>query len=141
MVIQRWQNLLLLVALILMCIFCVTPYAQTAAADAAIEPSKVFVKDAPVFLVLNLVIAAFLLIAIFTFKNLRRQMAVTIISIVLVCASIVTCGFMLYTAMPDAELIWTGGVLLLVAALVCALAAYRFMRKDHNLLRSYDRLR
>ena len=68
-------------------------------------------------------------------------MRVTLISIVLIAASIVTCGIMLYTNMPDAALIWTGGVLLLIVALVCAVFGLRFMRKDHNLLRSYDRLR
>ena len=140
MVIQRWQNLLLLIAIVLMCIFCSTPYAVRAAVDGA-EPTSVFVKDAPVFLILNLVIAALLVIGRFLFKNLKRQMTATLISIVLVCASIVTCGFMLYASMPDAELIWTGGVVLLVLTLICALAAYRFMRKDRNLLRSYDRLR
>ena len=93
------------------------------------------------FLILNIVIAALLFIAIFLFKNLKLQMRVTLITILLIAASIVTCGFILYASMPDAELIWTGGVLLLVAAMVCALFGLRFMRKDRNLLRSYDRLR
>ena len=121
-----------------MCIFCLTPYATRTAEAGSVA---VYASDAPVFLIINIVIAALLVIVIFLFKNLKRQMTVTILSIVLVCASIVTCGFMMYAAMPDATLVWTGGVLLLVATLVCALAAYRFMRKDHNLLRSYDRLR
>lgn len=141
MVIQRWQSLLLLIAVVLMCIFCSTPYARISAAEATLAPTSVFVYDAPVFLTINIVIAVVLFIAIFMYKNLRRQMTVTIISIVLMCASAVTCGFILYGTMPDAELIWTGGVLLLLVALVCALAAYRFMRKDLKLLRSYDRLR
>ncbi|MDE5661295.1 MAG: DUF4293 family protein [Muribaculaceae bacterium] len=138
MVIQRWQNLLLLIAVVLMCVFCSTPYAIDRAAET---PAEVYVSDAPVFLVINLVIAALLVIAIFLFRDLRRQMTVTLITIVLVCASIVTCGFIMYAYMPDAELIWTGGVLLLIASLVCAGAAYRFMSKDRALLRSYDRLR
>lgn len=141
MVIQRWQSLLLLIAVVLMCIFCATPYARITAAEAAVEPTDVFVYDAPVFLIVNIVIAAVLFIAIFMYKNLARQMTITLISIVLLCASMVTCGFILYSTMPDAELIWTGGVLLLVVALVCALAAYRCMGKDRKLLRSYDRLR
>ncbi|MCM1066473.1 MAG: DUF4293 domain-containing protein [Muribaculaceae bacterium] len=141
MVIQRWQSLLLLIAVVLMCVFCATPYAHVAAADAAASPTPVFVYEAPVFLIINIVIAVLLFIAIFLYKNLRRQMTVTLISMVLICASAVTAGFMLYTGMPDAELEWAGGVLLLIVALVCALAAYRFMRKDRNLLRSYDRLR
>ncbi len=116
------------------------PYATVKAVEAS-EQTQVFVSDAPVYLVLNIVIAALLFIAIFLFKNLKLQMRVTLISIVLIAASIVTCGIMLYTNMPDAALIWTGGVLLLIVALVCAVFGLRFMRKDHNLLRSYDRLR
>lgn len=140
MVIQRWQSVLLLIAVVLMCVFCATPYAnRTAVESAALTP--VFVSDAPVFLVLNIAIAVLLFIAIFLFKNLRLQMKVTMLSIVLIVASIVTCGFILYASIPDAELIWTGGVLLLIAALICALSGLRLMRKDHNLLRSYDRLR
>ena len=133
MVIQRWQSVLLLIAVVLMCIFCATPYAQVKAIESA-DPT-------PVFLILNIVIAALLFIAIFLFKNLKLQMRVTLITILLIAASMVTCGFILYASMPDAELIWTGGVLLLVAAMVCALFGLRFMRKDRNLLRSYDRLR
>lgn len=142
MVIQRWQSLLLLIGVVLMCVFCATPYAIRHAVEGAEAiASPVFVAEAPVFLILNIVIAVLLFIAIFMYKNLKRQMTVTLLSMVLVVCSLVTCGFILYRAMPDAELIWTGGVLLLIAALVCALAAYRFMRKDRNLLRSYDRMR
>lgn len=140
MVIQRWQSVLLLIAVVLMCIFCSTPYAnRTAVETAALTP--VFVSDAPVFLVLNIAIAVLLFIAIFMFKNLRLQMKVTLITIVLIVASLVTSGIIIYASMPDAALIWTGGVLLLIAALICAVFALRFMRKDNNLLRSYDRLR
>ncbi len=140
MVIQRWQSVLLLIAVALMCVFCATPYATRTVVESA-EMAPVFVSDAPVYLVLNIAIAVLLFISIFLFKNLRLQMKVTLVSIVLIVASMLTCGIMLYASMPDAALIWTGGVLLLVAALVCAIFGLRFMRRDHNLLRSYDRLR
>lgn len=141
MVIQRWQSLLLLVAVVLMAIFCCTPYAMRAAAEAAVEgQSAVYAKDAPVFLVLNIAVAALLFIAIFLFKNLKLQMRVTLASIVLIATSMVTCGFILWAAEPGAVLLWTGGVLLLLFALVFAIAALRFMRKDFKLLKSYDRL-
>jgi len=123
-----------------MCVFCATPYATRTVVESA-EMAPVFVSDAPVYLVLNIAIAVLLFISIFLFKNLRLQMKVTLVSIVLIVASMLTCGIMLYASMPDAALIWTGGVLLLVAALVCAIFGLRFMRRDHNLLRSYDRLR
>lgn len=140
MVIQRWQSLFLLIACVLMGLLCLSPYAQLTAAEAA-EPTKQFVKDAPVFLILNIAISALLFIAIFLFKNLKLQMRITMMTIVLICASVVTGGFIVYGTMPDAEIIWTGAVLLLVIALVFAIMALRFMKKDHKLLRSYDRLR
>ncbi|MDE5684650.1 MAG: DUF4293 domain-containing protein [Muribaculaceae bacterium] len=140
MVIQRLQTLFLLIAVVLMCVFCCTPWASHAAEGVA-EASPVFVSEAPVLLILNIVIAVLLFISIFMFKNLKRQMTVTVLSIILICASMVTCGILLYTAYPGATFIWTGGVLLLLVALVCVLFAYRFMKKDHKLLTSYDRLR
>lgn len=141
MVIQRIQTLFLLLAVVFMAMFCLTPFATLDCAESAESWAPVFVKDAPVFMVLNLVIAVLLFLGIFMFKNLRQQMKVTLVSIVLICASIVTFGFVLFVGMPGAHIIWTGGVLLLVAALICALFAYRGMKKDHKLLTSYDRLR
>lgn len=140
MVIQRLQTLFLLLAVVLMCIFCCTPWA-TQAAEGVAEASPVFVSEAPVLLILNIVIAVLLFISIFMFKNLKRQMTVTVLSIILICTSIATCGILLFTAYPGATFIWTGGVVLLLVALVCVLFAYRFMKKDHKLLTSYDRLR
>ena len=68
-------------------------------------------------------------------------MTVTILSIVLIVATIVTGFFVIYNAYPGAEFVVFGGLLLLVIALVFALGAYRMMRSDLRKLRSYDRLR
>lgn len=141
MVIQRIQTLFLLLAVVFMTVFCMTPIATLDAAGSAESCSPVFVKDAPVFMILNILIAVLLFIGIFLFKDLKRQMTVTLASMVLICASIVTFGFILYAGMPGAHIIWTGGILLLVAALIAALMAYRGMKKDKKLLSSYDRLR
>ena len=139
MVIQRWQTVLLLVAAVMMCIFCTTPYAVNSVEQSL--PSEIFVKDSVVYLIVNIVIAALLFLSIFLFKNLQLQIRVTLISIVLIAASMVTGMFLLFYTMPDAEIIWTGGVLLLVGALIAAIWARERMKKDLKLLRSYDRLR
>lgn len=141
MVIQRIQTLFLLLAVGFMALFCLTPFATLDAVEAADSVTPVFVKDAPVYMILNIVIAVLLFLSIFMFKNLKRQMTITLASMVLICASIVSFGFVLYVGMPDAHIIWTGGAVLLVCALVCALLAYRGMKKDKRLLSSYDRLR
>lgn len=140
MVIQRWQSLLLLIAVVFVAIFCCTPWAVYPAGNMS-EALPVFICKAPVLFVLNIVIAVLLFISIFMFKNLKRQMTVTILSIVLICASMVSCGIALYTAYSGACFVWAGGVLLLFGALVCTFFAYRFMKKDYKLLTSYDRLR
>ncbi len=92
-------------------------------------------------MILNVTIALLLFLAIFMFKNLRRQMTVTLLSIVLIASSIVAGCFVLYVGMPDAQPVLLGGIMLLVVVLVLALFAYRFMGRDRKLLSSYDRLR
>lgn len=141
MVIQRLQTLFLLIAVVAMAVFCLTPMASMTSAESAESFTPVFVRDLPVFLILNIVIALMLFLGIFLFKNLRRQISVTLASIVLICVSIVTFGIVMYVGMPDAKVIWTGGVLLLVLALIMAVFAYRYMKKDLRTLTSYDRLR
>ncbi len=130
---------MLLIAAIIMGVFCFTPFATVAVEGA--EPNVVFVKDAPALLILNIVVAVLLLITVFMYRNLRQQMIMTILSIVLICASMVTSGFVLSVGMENASPVLLGGVVLLVFALVFAVFAYRGMKHDHKLLRSMDRLR
>ena len=130
---------MLLIAAIFIGVFCFTPFATVAAEGA--EPTAMFVKDAPVLLILNIVVAALLLITIFMYHNLRQQMKMTILAIVLICASMVTSGFVIGVGMENATPVLLGGVVLLVLALLFALLASRGMKRDHKLLRSMDRLR
>ena len=141
MVIQRWQSVLLLLAVILMGIFCFSPIATYASDADAESMSLVYVKDAPVLLTVSILVAVLLFLSIFMFKNLKRQMTLTILSIVLLMATMVTGLFVVINAYPGSDFIMFGGMLLLVVTLVLALAAYRFMRSDLRKLRSYDRLR
>ncbi len=138
MVIQRWQSVLLLLAAVMMAIFCFTPIATYGGADQA---AAVYAKDAPVLLTVTLLVAVLLFISIFMYKNLKRQITVTLLSMLLIVVTIVTGIAVVYRAFPEAELIVAGGVTLLVVALICALVAYRFMKSDLRKLRSYDRLR
>lgn len=140
MQIQRIQTLMLLIAAVFVALFCFTPFASHIPTENA-EVVKIFAKDAPVLLVLNLLIAVLLIIVIFMYKNLRQQMRMTILSMVLICASIVTSGFIIFAGFDNATPVLFGGLLLLIVALVFALLAYRGMSRDSNLLRSMDRLR
>lgn len=138
MVIQRWQSVLLLLAVIMMAVFSLTPMATYTALD---EPVSVYAKDAPVLLTVTLLVAVLLFISIFMYKNLKRQITVTLLSIILIAVVIVTGIAIVYRVHPEAQFIFLGGITLLVLALIFALGAYRCMKSDLRKLRSYDRLR
>lgn len=133
---------MLLIAAILTAIFCFVPYAIYTPAELTSDSmTPVFVKDTPALMILNLVLVALLIFTIFCYKNLKQQMRMTIIGIVLICASMVTTGFIIYGTLPNATPVLLGGVSLLVIALVFALLAYRGMSRDRKLLASLDRIR
>lgn len=139
MVIQRWQTVFLLIAAIMMGIFCFSTVAQyhVGEAVAGFKPA-----DAPVFLTVNLLIAVLLVLSIFMFRNLRRQMLMTLVAIVLIAASMVTGGFIIYGgAEGGATVELLVADLLLLGSAVFAILAYNRMRHDHKVLTSYDRLR
>lgn len=142
MVIQRWQSLLLLLAVIAMIAINFLPVAslpsQVSDPDSA---TIMYLTDAPVLMIVSILVAVLLFIAIFMFKDLRMQMRVTILSIVLLCVLAVAGIFVICHNAPGAEIVWFGATLILVCAVVFACAAYRFMRRDYHLLRSADRLR
>ncbi len=140
MVIQRIQTLMLFIAAALMAAFCCLPFATVAGADGA-TAVPFHTAGAPVLLTLSIVVAVLFFAAIFMFKDLRRQMRVTILGIVLLCAAIITTGLVIYVSLDGASPILTGGVTLPVLALIAGVLAYRGMRHDHRLLTSADRLR
>ncbi len=139
MIIQRWQNLLLFVSLVLMVWSCFMPVASMPDPAASMD-TFLFPVDAPVLLVLDIVIAMLLGIAIFMYRNLKSQMSVTTITILLLIAQIITLCVMNLVAMTDA-VFNVQAYILPAISLICSYAAYRFERKDWKLLRSYDRLR
>lgn len=141
MVIQRWQTLLLLLAAVLMAVINFLPVASLADAANPNSYTAMFTTDAPVLVVIDGLICALLFIGIFLFKNLRLQMRVTILTILLMCVLAVVGGIILYRHSALSGIEWSGAVMLLGCALVLAIGAYRLMLRDRNLLRSADRLR
>lgn len=139
MVIQRWQTVLLALAVIVMAIFCSTPFATVSATAEQVE--SVYLKDAPVLMIVSILIGVVLFLSIFMYKDLKRQMTMTLVSMVLLVAAIVTGIFIVYYAMPDAKLVILGGITLLVVTFILALGAYTMMNRDRKLLDSYNRLR
>lgn len=143
MVIQRWQSVWLLIATILVVVFCCIPMACiTSAPTDTSSITTMSPADLPVFLVLNIVIALLLFLAIFLFKNIRRQKTVTMVSMLLIVVSMVTEALLFYNwTSLEGEIEMFGSVFLLLGALVFALLAWRGIRHDERLLRSADRIR
>lgn len=139
MVIQRWQSVLLLLAVIMVAIFCATPFATYPGITG--DAACVHVFDVPVLMIVSSLAGILLLLSIFMYKNLKHQMTVTLISAVLVVAAIATCISVTYNAFSGARLVFAGGVMSLVLALLLSIGAHRLMGKDLRKLRSYDRLR
>ena len=139
MVIQRWQTVFLFIATVLVALFTFMPFASATVDSQILHP-----KDFPVYLILNLLIAVLLFLAIFMYRNLKLQKKVTLLSMLLMCCSAVCGGFLLYgpnAPKGEVELVWAGGILLLLGALVFAILAYRGIGKGQRTLSSYDRIR
>ncbi|MDE7125214.1 MAG: DUF4293 domain-containing protein [Muribaculaceae bacterium] len=139
MVIQRWQTVFLLIAAIMAGIFSFSTVAVFHVGETVngFQPA-----DAPVYLTVNILIALLLVLCIFMYRNLRRQMLMTLVSIVLVAASMVSGGFIIYGGMNGGGTVeLVGADLLLLGTAIFALLAYRRMGRDRKLLSSYDSLR
>ena len=134
MVIQRWQSVFLLLASIMMGIFCVLPLATQGNVDF-------YPYQQPVYLILNALVAVLSFIAIFLFKNLARQKMVVKVNAFLIVASAIVGAIMIYVGMPNLEILWTAGPLLLICSLLMTIAALRRINQDDKLLKPADRIR
>lgn len=140
MQIQRWQSVWLLFATLLMVIFCFSPLFFMPAAEPGTQ--LLYTHDFPVFVTVSGVVALLLFLAIFMYRNTRRQKAMTVISILLIACCCVTEGCIYFGwSTPDSPYEWQGSIFLLLGALIFALLAYRGITKDEKLLKAADRLR
>lgn len=150
MQIQRLQTLFLLLAIACMVTFLFVPFgAWDVSVVSQIDPSWVNLtaKNFSAFLVPAIASVLLMVIAVFTFKKLPLQKSLVMLSVLLVIAIAgvviyeMTLGFNYQVAGVSVKPVWSGGGLLLIAALVALIAAYRCISRDQKLLRSYDRLR
>lgn len=133
MVIQRWQSLLLFVALILMACYNFSVMATVGSGE--------LVPTEYVFLWVPAVAAALLLfIDIFLYKNLKLQMRVAVVSLIVILAVGVST-VVVVSRIPDAVYSWFGAPFYIFSAIILTIFARYLMGKDLRLLRSVDRLR
>lgn len=158
MVIQRWQSVLLLAAVILMGLFSFCPIARidtqhfsflldaigvsyvgeaTEGAPSGLYSSNLY------FFVLSLLSAIIPLIAIFMYKNMRLQKTLCLVEILFIVASAAAAAVIAYTGFDSATttVTWLQTALAPVLALMAVILAFNRIKRDENLLRSADRIR
>lgn len=127
------------VGAVLMTLFCFRPFGHIVTGSGTVDLRPV---DFPVFLILNIVIAALLLIAIFLYGNRRRQRMVTAVSMVLIVVSAVCGGILLYGSDCTSVCIeWFGGISMLIPSFIMAALAYQGIRHDQKLVDSLNHFR
>ncbi len=134
MVIQRWQSVFLFFASIMMGFYSFLPLATQG--DITFLPYK-----QPVYLILNILIALLSLVSIFLYKNLSRQKLVVKVNIFLILFSAIVGATLIYLNMPNVEVVWTAGPLLLLCSFLMSIAAMRRINHDDKLLKAADRIR
>jgi glucan phosphoethanolaminetransferase (alkaline phosphatase superfamily) len=104
--------------------------------------SELIYKSLPVA-ILIIAIAVLSLITIFLFKKRNIQIMLTGLLIGFISALIIACGYYswLIITKQNSELVPGIRMVLPVVMLILAILAYRGIKKDDQLVKSYDRLR
>lgn len=152
MVIQRLQTIFLFLAAIAMAVFSFMPNASFVTADNVytwsplhlIDKTGTSILGTGIYFAVNVLITLLIIISIFLYKNLKRQMTVTLVTSMLVVASCITwfiCTKLIAGHLCASTTEWLPGTVLPIISLLLLLIAHRFMGKDRRKLASYDRLR
>lgn len=158
MVIQRWQSVLLLIAAVMMGLFSfcslgqiqyfndsvnITTLGLKIEGENASGASAGYMLSTIYIFVISLISMTLPFIAIFSFKDLRLQQRLCLLSsvfIVVTCCcealTVYNCGITAQAA-PG----WSSIVAAPFIALVAVLTAWRFIKSDKKKLEGYDRIR
>ena len=137
MQLQRIQTLYFLIAAILTAIYCFIPYATISVSD---NSADYLVSETPVLLILNITITVLLVITIFMYRNIKQQIKVALVDILLILGSIAASLVYTYVGHEAAQPAWIG-ISLQCLAFGFAISGRRAMKRDQALLASADRLR
>lgn len=135
MVIQRWQSVLLLLAVVAMGLACYMPVG-------VMEAGQVAPVDYPIYLIVNILAAVIVFIDIFLYKNLDVQRRVASVSLLLISVSVISALWIILGLLPAAVApSYNGSALCTIVALILVWRARMLMGRDKKKLESYDRLR
>lgn len=153
--IQRVQSLLLLLTTLLAILFPINNIMRFSeglneivirfeglARNAGGDSYQIIEKTLPLS-VLMVIIPLLSFILIFLYKNRKLQIRLTGFLIVLIICTILAMAYYIFHLGKtyNAELIPGYKLVLPLIMLICSLFARRYIRKDEELVRSYDRLR
>jgi hypothetical protein len=112
------------------------------ARDAGLQVSEQLEKTWPLTIFL-LIIPVLSIITIFLFKNRKIQLLLSLSVILSITGSICMSFYYGWFVMTNysAEMVLGIKLILMPVMLLCAVLAYRGIKKDDNLVKSYDRLR
>ncbi len=157
MVIQRWQSVLLLCAVIMMVCFSFLSLGQIQMPEYTLNftalgfriegeataggPAGWITYTWPLFII-SLIAMILPAITIFCYKNLKLQKRLCLIELVLI-VGVIGCGcvYGYRTFAPDYSVSWSSLALAPVIAFLADLFAYQRICADARLLREADRIR
>ncbi|MDE5663916.1 MAG: DUF4293 domain-containing protein [Muribaculaceae bacterium] len=155
MVIQRWQSVLLLVAVVMMGLFSFLSLGQVQTADYSYNftalglcpEGELTSAENPgcistwYLFAVSLLSALLSLIAIFTFRQFRLQKRLCMITMLLLVCVICVCALVAYNSFDGSDVSWSSMICAPFVALIAVIMAYQRIKADHRLLRAADTLR
>lgn len=155
MVIQRWQSLLLLIAVVLMACFSFVSLGQIQTTDLSFnftalglctegQPTNGAVAEciSTWYLFAVSILSAILpLVAIFTFRNLKLQKSLCIISVLMIACVIAVAALIGYQTIDGGSVSWSSWVCAPFISLIAVLMAYNRISNDQRIIRESERLR
>lgn len=110
--------------------------------DIALQNHELIEKMIPLSVIIIL-ISAISVVTIFLFKKREIQLRLAKLLIAVICGFILLCGYYSYNVIVkfDAEPVFVYKMLLPVIILVLSVLVHRGIKKDDQLIKSYDRLR
>ena len=138
MVIQRWQTVFLILAIICMALASFLSLGNGTL--PSLDSGSLCALDFLPLFIVNILVCILLLTDIFLFHNLGLQKKVALVSILLEIVSVIIIGILMIPSMDFIhEMSWTAT--LPVVALILTVLARSRMAADERLLKSYDRIR
>lgn len=155
MVIQRWQSVLLLIAVILMALFSFMSLGQIQTTDITfnftalgfapegeypegMQPDSV---STWYFFAVSLLSAILPLIAIFSFKKYRLQRRLCLVECLILACVIIIAAMLGYMTVDGGSVSWSSLICAPFISLIAVVMAYNRICSDHRKIASADRLR